>query len=128
MIQLDPHGTLCPEIGLGGIRNIHSIIYNLSMERFDVRTLLLWPHFTMKARCVPVLLIFSLFLQATSALDFSGLDALIQRRLPQHTGYFSFQDISGSGDKYTIQDTEQSEGGVTISCTSLSACARGLYE
>ena len=81
----------------------------------------------MKACCVPGILTFSLFLQATTALDFSGLDALIQRRIPQHTDYFSFQDISGSGDKYTIQDTEQSEG-ITISCTSLSACARGLYE
>ncbi|KAK7695253.1 hypothetical protein QCA50_002443 [Cerrena zonata] len=81
----------------------------------------------MKRSLLKAVLVFVGFLQVSFALDFSGIHGLIQRRLPQHTEYFTFGQLPGSGDRYIIGDTEGITGGITISCTSLSACSRGLY-
>ncbi|KAK7686427.1 hypothetical protein QCA50_010651 [Cerrena zonata] len=65
--------------------------------------------------------------QGVQALNFTGLQSLVQRQIPQHSDGFIFKSLDGSGDKYTIVDTPEKVHSITISCTSLSACARGLY-
>ncbi|CAL1694796.1 unnamed protein product [Somion occarium] len=71
--------------------------------------------------------LFSACVQANSTFDFRGLDSLVQRRLPQHAEDFTFTALPGTGDRYIINDTGDRKGAVTVSCTSISACARGLY-
>ena len=61
------------------------------------------------------------------AVNFTGLYSLIKRQIPQHAGHIVFGTLEGRGDKYTMQNTPGVKGSVTISCTSLSACARGIY-
>ncbi|CAL1694792.1 unnamed protein product [Somion occarium] len=66
-------------------------------------------------------------IQSIDALDFRGLHSLVQRRLPQHAKDFTFEALPEKGDKYIVGDTVGKRGAVTISCTSISACSRGLY-
>lgn len=65
--------------------------------------------------------------QSVHALNFTGLYSLVQRQVPQHSDHFVFASLEGDGDRYIIADTPRSKGSITISCTSLSACSRGLY-
>ncbi|KAJ3481876.1 hypothetical protein NLI96_g7362 [Meripilus lineatus] len=58
--------------------------------------------------------------------DLPGLDALVRRRLPSHSHSFTFNQIDGEGDAFNVTDTSIL-GGITVSCTTTSACARGLY-
>lgn len=62
---------------------------------------------------------------ATTSLD--GIYALVQRQIPQHQDSFTFNLIEGDGDAFTISDTVGESGGITVQCTTVSACARGLY-
>ncbi|KAJ3481877.1 hypothetical protein NLI96_g7363 [Meripilus lineatus] len=59
--------------------------------------------------------------------DICGLSSLIHRRLPSiHHSSFTFHLINGEGDAFNVTDTSIL-GGITVSCTTTSACARGLY-
>ncbi|OCH93008.1 alpha-N-acetylglucosaminidase [Obba rivulosa] len=64
---------------------------------------------------------------AASYLALDGLHALVQRRLADHAGSFTFQSTEGEGDSFVISDTKGKPGGITVECTTVSACARGLY-
>ncbi|GJJ08043.1 hypothetical protein Clacol_002250 [Clathrus columnatus] len=57
----------------------------------------------------------------------NGIKNLIQRRLPDHIQSFKFNLVPSSGDEFEISDSATSTPGITIQCTSRSACARGLY-
>ena len=56
-----------------------------------------------------------------------GVRGIVQRRIPNHVNDFTFKLVNGSGDEFGISDTERRTGGITVSCTSVNACARGLY-
>lgn len=60
---------------------------------------------------------------ATTSL--SGLHSLVKRRIPQHANDFTFELVKGSGDAFSINDGKK--GGIDVECTTVSACARGLY-
>ncbi|CCM02759.1 uncharacterized protein FIBRA_04867 [Fibroporia radiculosa] len=62
---------------------------------------------------------------ATTSLD--GIYSLVQRQIPQHENSFTFSLIAGGGDSFVISDSEGDSGGITVECTTVSACARGLY-
>ncbi|EMD32578.1 glycoside hydrolase family 89 protein [Gelatoporia subvermispora B] len=64
---------------------------------------------------------------ATTSSPLDGLYALVQRRLPDHASSFTFQLTEGEGDSYIISDTPAKHHGITVECTTVSACARGLY-
>ncbi|KIJ08773.1 glycoside hydrolase family 89 protein [Paxillus involutus ATCC 200175] len=65
--------------------------------------------------------------------ELEGLYSLVQRRLPAHTNSFTFTLTSGNStaDTFTLSDATLSHGygnsQINIECTSISACARGLY-
>jgi len=61
---------------------------------------------------------------ATTSLD--GIYALVQRQIPQHENSFTFTLIEGDGDSFIISDTSGGTGGITVECTTVSACARGV--
>ncbi|TFY63212.1 hypothetical protein EVJ58_g3385 [Rhodofomes roseus] len=61
---------------------------------------------------------------ATTSLD--GIYALVQRQIPQHANSFTFSLIDGDGDSFAISDSASGDG-VSVQCTTVSACARGLY-
>ncbi|KAI0362277.1 alpha-N-acetylglucosaminidase [Trametes cingulata] len=69
-----------------------------------------------------------LILQAVSALaaaqDLKGIYALAKRRVPKHANAFSFALVDGEPDAFEISDAR---GGIHVECTTVSACARGLY-
>ncbi|KAF9233215.1 glycoside hydrolase family 89 protein [Melanogaster broomeanus] len=73
------------------------------------------------------------FLQPVSALsEVDGLYSLVQRRVPANTNSFNFTLTSGNSsvDTFTLSDaTSHGHGNpqINIECTSISACARGLY-
>lgn len=70
----------------------------------------------------------AVFTAATaSSLSLTGLHSLVQRRIPQHADKFQFNVIDGTGDSFTISDSTTEPGAVIVDCTTLSACARGLY-
>lgn len=54
----------------------------------------------------------------------AGIHALVKRRLPHHANSFNFELAQGTGDSFVVND---SEGGIVVQCTTISACARGLY-
>ena len=56
-----------------------------------------------------------------------GLTALVKRRIPKHANDFTFQLVSGTPDSFTVSDTKGRGGDITIQCTTVSACSRGLY-
>ncbi|KAH8094672.1 alpha-N-acetylglucosaminidase [Cristinia sonorae] len=56
-----------------------------------------------------------------------GVQALVKRRIPKHANDFTFQLVNGTGDSFLVSDTKGHSGGVTVQCTTVSACSRGLY-
>ena len=64
---------------------------------------------------------------ALAAANVSGVYGIVERRIPQHAGKFTFEGVDGEGDTFVISDTPDSHEGITVSCTTTSACARGLY-
>lgn len=56
-----------------------------------------------------------------------GIYDIVERRIPDHTGDFTFKLVNGTGDSFIISDTRGRSQGITVSCTTTSACARGLY-
>ena len=57
----------------------------------------------------------------------SGVYGIVERRLPQHVGKFTFTAIDGEEESFVISDTPGKHEGITVNCTTTSACARGLY-
>lgn len=62
---------------------------------------------------------------ATTSLD--GIYSLVQRQMPAHEDAFTFSLTQGDGDSFVISDTEGTNGSITVQCTTVIACARGLY-
>ncbi|TCD70100.1 hypothetical protein EIP91_004829 [Steccherinum ochraceum] len=60
-----------------------------------------------------------------SPLD--GVTALVKRRIPKHANNFTFQLVEGTPDSFTVSDSKGQKGGITVQCTTVSACSRGLY-
>ena len=56
-----------------------------------------------------------------------GIYGIVQRRIPEHVHDFTFKLTKESGDQFEISDTKSHRGGIIISCSTVSACARGLY-
>ncbi|OBZ68450.1 Alpha-N-acetylglucosaminidase [Grifola frondosa] len=77
---------------------------------------------------VSLLFVAVLFVNA-AAIALDGLYALAQRRLPQHADHFTFTLTGGNSelDSFVISDTKGKPGRITVECTTVSACARGLY-
>jgi alpha-N-acetylglucosaminidase len=65
--------------------------------------------------------------QSASQPDLIGLQGLLQRRIPQHADKFHFSLVNGTGDSFVVSDRTGSPGAISVECTTLSACARGLY-
>lgn len=61
------------------------------------------------------------------SVNFSGLHELVQRRFPNHAKAFTFHHTYGDGDSFIVSNTHRKKRGITITCTTTSACARGLY-
>ena len=62
--------------------------------------------------------------------DVDGLYALVQRRIPSHNKSFNFvlKPDNSTLDTFTLSDSDcQGDAQIDIQCTSISACARGLY-
>ncbi|KAI6024233.1 glycoside hydrolase family 89 protein [Pisolithus marmoratus] len=71
---------------------------------------------------------------ASNNANVEGLYNLVNRRIPQHAGAFRFTLTSGNAtafDTFTLRDVTSQDDGcdtqIDIECTSISACARGLY-
>jgi alpha-N-acetylglucosaminidase len=69
---------------------------------------------------------------ATQSGGLDGLYSLIQRRIPAHNQSFNFILAPGDStlDTFTLNDADRHGRGntqINIQCTSISACARGLY-
>ena len=69
---------------------------------------------------------------SSSADQFSGLYALVQRRVPQYQNSFQFAlkapKSNDTEDTFTLSDVHAGpRKKVQIECSSISACARGLY-
>ncbi|RPD65623.1 alpha-N-acetylglucosaminidase [Lentinus tigrinus ALCF2SS1-6] len=56
--------------------------------------------------------------------DLNGIYALAKRRVPTHAHAFSFSLADGEADSFVISDAPS---GIHVECTTVSACARGLY-
>lgn len=61
-----------------------------------------------------------------------GIYALVKRQIPQHADAFTFTLVNASTldeyDAFTLKDTnDEGKTGISVECTSVSACARGLY-
>ncbi|KAH9857034.1 alpha-N-acetylglucosaminidase [Lenzites betulinus] len=61
---------------------------------------------------------------ATASEGLQGIYALASRQVPNHAHAFSFSLADGQPDAFEISDAR---GGIHIECTTVSACARGLY-
>ena len=62
--------------------------------------------------------------------DVDGLYALVQRRIPSHNKSFNFvlKPDNSTLDTFALSDSDyQGDAQIDIQCTSISACARGLY-
>ncbi|EMD32579.1 glycoside hydrolase family 89 protein [Gelatoporia subvermispora B] len=64
---------------------------------------------------------------ATTSATLDGLYALVKRRLPDHASSFTFRLTESDGDSFVISDAPATHRGITVECTTVSACARGLY-
>ena len=53
-----------------------------------------------------------------------GIYALAKRRVPSHADAFSFALVDGEPDTLVVSDARN---GIHVECTTVSACARGLY-
>lgn len=62
-----------------------------------------------------------------AAANVSGIYGIVERRMPQHVGKFTFSSMEGEGDTFVISDTKGRAEGIIVRCTTTSACARGLY-
>ncbi|KAI0348305.1 glycoside hydrolase family 89 protein [Trametopsis cervina] len=71
--------------------------------------------------------LFTVLPSVIGATGLSGLNGLLQRRIPQHVNSFHFNLVNGTGDAFSISNTAGKTGEITIECTTLSSCARGLY-
>lgn len=76
-------------------------------------------------RLSPVLLASGALLAHAATTSLDGISALVQRQIPQHADSFTFSLIDGDGDSFEISDS--SGGGISVQCTTVNACARGLY-
>ncbi|KAI0363473.1 alpha-N-acetylglucosaminidase [Pilatotrama ljubarskyi] len=63
-------------------------------------------------------------LQVAPNQDLKGIYALAKRRVPKHADKFSFTLVDGKMDAFQIGDAHN---GIHVECTTVSACARGLY-
>ncbi|KAI0636817.1 alpha-N-acetylglucosaminidase [Trametes polyzona] len=61
---------------------------------------------------------------ASATQDLQGIYALVKRRVPKHAHAFSFALVHGDPDSFKINDARE---GIHVECTTVSACARGLY-
>ena len=61
---------------------------------------------------------------ASSTATLDGIYALAKRRVPTHAHSFTFSLSSGEPDSFVISDVPL---GIHITCTTVSACARGFY-
>lgn len=61
------------------------------------------------------------------AINVDGIYGIVERRVPQHAGKFTFKATEGDGELFTVSDTVGRRGGITVACTTTNACARGLY-
>src|SRR5882757_6347671 len=66
--------------------------------------------------------------------DVSGLYALVKRHMPSHSNAFTFNlstTASSDLDTFTVRSASHDEGDgnaeISIECTTINACARGLY-
>ncbi|KAH7884143.1 glycoside hydrolase family 89 protein, partial [Phlebopus sp. FC_14] len=62
----------------------------------------------------------------------AGIRALVERRIPQHADSFHFALTPSNASQYPALDTftlvdASPDGGILIECSTVSACARGLY-
>ncbi|KAI0695655.1 alpha-N-acetylglucosaminidase [Cytidiella melzeri] len=78
-------------------------------------------------RLVKLVLLATVLPKALASTSLAGIQSLVQRRIPQHADNFHFSFVEGSGDSFVVSDTPGIAGGVSIQCTTVSACARGLY-
>ncbi|KAF8530887.1 alpha-N-acetylglucosaminidase [Gautieria morchelliformis] len=80
---------------------------------------------TILVLCLASTALCSAWIPSPSNLD--GIHALVRRRIPKHTSSFNFELTNGSGDSFVVSDSRGKEGGIVVQCTTISACARGLY-
>ncbi|KAI0780775.1 alpha-N-acetylglucosaminidase [Trametes elegans] len=80
-------------------------------------------------RLIIILLACGLVRAVADSQNLQGIYALVKRRIPKHADVFSFSLIDGEPDAFVVSDAPRSGrgGGVHIECTTVSACARGLY-
>jgi hypothetical protein len=71
---------------------------------------------------------------STHSDDVSGLYALVKRHMPSHSNAFAFNlstTASPGLDIFTVRSASHDEGDgnaeISIECTTINACARGLY-
>jgi alpha-N-acetylglucosaminidase len=82
----------------------------------------------MKVLSILVLCLASTVLcSASLPSNLDGIRALVKRRIPTHASSFNFEFTSGSGDSFVVSDSPGKESGIVVQCTTISACARGLY-
>lgn len=55
-----------------------------------------------------------------------GIYQLAKRQTPTHADAFTFHLVDGDEETFTIRDSEHQQG-ITVECTTVSACARGFY-
>ncbi|KAH9901084.1 alpha-N-acetylglucosaminidase [Cubamyces lactineus] len=63
-------------------------------------------------------------IQVAADNKLQGIYALAKRRVPNHADAFSFALVDGEPDTFVVSDKHN---GVHVECTTVSACARGLY-
>ncbi|KZT66721.1 glycoside hydrolase family 89 protein [Daedalea quercina L-15889] len=73
---------------------------------------------------LPLLALGTLAHAATSSLD--GIYTLVQRQIPDHANSFAFSLTQAYGDTFVLSDAADGNG-IDIQCSTVSACARGLY-
>ncbi|EKM51629.1 glycoside hydrolase family 89 protein [Phanerochaete carnosa HHB-10118-sp] len=64
---------------------------------------------------------------ALAVANVTGIYGIVERRMPQHARDFVFTSMEGDGDVFVVSDTVNKTGSITVTCTTTSACARGLY-
>lgn len=72
-----------------------------------------------------VLLVFTWLAHATTT-SLDGILSLVQRQVPDHADAFTFTLVQGEADSFMLSDTVNGSG-INVQCSSVSACARGLY-
>jgi alpha-N-acetylglucosaminidase len=69
------------------------------------------------------------FGSGSTATSLEGIYALVKRRVPSHANSFNFELVNGNNDSFILADSQSknSTPSIDIKCTSISACAHGLY-